>query len=78
MKLPHLHSHHDEHSDRDEREIDEGLATANYDAQADLARPTDEADTHPSDAFAPFAGELSPPGPSTGYDVERDTGINPG
>jgi hypothetical protein len=72
MKLPHLHKSDDKHV------ADPALGAANYDAQADLALPTTDETSEPSDGFVPFAGELAPEAPSAGYDALRDTGIDPG
>jgi hypothetical protein len=53
------------------------LAGADYDAQTDLALPTTD-DHRAADGFVPFAGELAPQADDAGYDVARDTGIDPG
>jgi hypothetical protein len=59
-----------------DEETAEALTDSNYDAQTDLALP--ESDRHTAaDGFVPFAGELAPEPSDAGYDVARDTGINP-
>lgn len=55
----------------------ETVDAVDYDAQAELALPTTGSGSSADDGFAPFAGELAPEPPTAGYDVQRDTGIEP-
>jgi hypothetical protein len=69
MNLFHRRSHEEDHDP--EAQAEASLDDTAYDAQADLALPTESPRRH-IEVGAPFAGMVDAPAEDAGYDLERD------